>query len=186
MSDYLRYYDLESYLFDDVGPAYRVSGVLTAFDFFSIVIWKSNRAKSKVARRLLAKAPSDDLHSAVRELSRALFYADTDEERLRILMVDWKLRLPMATAVLTVLWPSAFTVYDVRACDELGAYHQLANLTAFNGIWTGYQEFRAAIREAGPDGLSLRDKDRFLWARSSANQLRNYIATAFTNLGEDA
>ena len=51
--DHLAYYDLEAYLFGTVGPRFLNDGRLNAFDFFSIVIWKANRAKSKIARRLL-------------------------------------------------------------------------------------------------------------------------------------
>ena len=51
--DYVRYYDLESYLFEDVRQQFQSEGSLSAFDFFSIVIWKANRAKSKIAKRLL-------------------------------------------------------------------------------------------------------------------------------------
>jgi hypothetical protein len=36
-----------------------------------------------------------------------------------ILMRDWGLRLPMASAILTVLFPEEFTVYDQRVCGSL-------------------------------------------------------------------
>jgi hypothetical protein len=179
MIDYLRYYDLETYLLEDVRGRFHAHGILSAFDFFSIVIWKANRAKSKIARRLLRKAGSDDLEQAVADLSRSLFEADTSKERLRILMEDWGFMLPMASAVLAVLWPDEFTVYDVRACDELGKFHQLANRTRFGRVWSTYQEFCEAVRVAGPEGLSLRDRDRHLWAKSSATQLQQDIARCF-------
>ncbi len=38
--DYLKYYDLEAYLFDDLRKRFHEDGSLGAFDFFSIVIWK--------------------------------------------------------------------------------------------------------------------------------------------------
>lgn len=50
---YLDYYYLEQYLFDVVSARFQTVGTLSAFDFFCIVIWKANRAKSKVAKRLL-------------------------------------------------------------------------------------------------------------------------------------
>ena len=59
MLDYLRYYDLETYLFEDVRRRFHAERSLSAFDFFSIVIWKANRAKSKIAHRLLSKAASE-------------------------------------------------------------------------------------------------------------------------------
>ncbi len=51
--DYLKYYDLERYLFEDVSKRFRKQGSMSAFDFFSIVVWKANRAKSQIARKLL-------------------------------------------------------------------------------------------------------------------------------------
>ena len=47
--DLLRYYDLETYLFVDVASRFNEHGKLDAFDLFSIIIWKANRAKSKLA-----------------------------------------------------------------------------------------------------------------------------------------
>jgi len=49
MIDPVRYYDLERYLLDDVRTRYASEGSLGAFDFFSIVIWKANRAIKKEA-----------------------------------------------------------------------------------------------------------------------------------------
>jgi hypothetical protein len=57
--DYRIYYDLEQYLFRDVNSHFTDNQKLDAFDFFCIVIWKANRAKSRVASLLLKKF--DDL-----------------------------------------------------------------------------------------------------------------------------
>jgi len=181
MVDYLRYYNLETYLFEDVHHRFQTEGSLSAFDFFSIVIWKANRAKTKVARRLLDKDPekSANLNVIVSNLTKSLFEAPTPCERLRILMEDWGFLLPMASAVLTVLYPTSFTVYDVRVCDQLSDYHNLVNRTRFDRIWASYEKFRSAVLAAGPEELLLRDMDRYLWGRSSAQQLREDIEKCF-------
>jgi hypothetical protein len=49
VTDYARYYDLESYLFQEVSHRFTSRKPLSAFDFFRIVVWKANRSKSKVA-----------------------------------------------------------------------------------------------------------------------------------------
>ena len=41
-------------------------------------------------------------------------------------MRDWKLRLPTASAVLTVLYPEDFTVYDQRVCKMLDMQYRTA------------------------------------------------------------
>ncbi len=87
---YLRYYDLESYLFEDVRQRFRAEHSLGAFDFFSIVIWKANRAKSKIARKLLDKDPEGrrDLEAISRTLTSSLYDAANHKERLRLLRKD--------------------------------------------------------------------------------------------------
>ena len=184
--DYLRYYDIETYLFEDVRCRFHTEGVLSPFDFFSIVVWKANRAKSKVARRLLSRTEATDLDEPVSRLSRSLFEAEGPKDRLRILMQDWGFLLPMASAILSVLWPNDFTVYDVRACDELGDYHQLGNWTHFDRIWLTYKKFCEAVQSAGPKGLSLRDKDRYMWAKSRAQQLQKDIEKCFAKTDKPA
>ena len=72
MRDYLKYFDREQYLFDDVRSRFHDEHSLGAFDFFSIVIWKANRAKSKIARRILKKQlkATRDLETRCRAQSR--------------------------------------------------------------------------------------------------------------------
>ena len=73
--DFARYYDLESYLFEEVSPRFQETKTISKFDFFCIVIWKANRAKTKIAHRLLlggnekGKIKFKDLDTAVSALS---------------------------------------------------------------------------------------------------------------------
>jgi hypothetical protein len=176
--DYLKYYDLERYLFEDVSKRFQKEGSLSAFDFFSIVIWKANRAKSHIARKLLSKQSRGkrDLESVCRELTTALHKAPNPKERLRLLMKEWKFALPMASAILSVCWPEEFTVYDYRVCDALelkgrGKYHYLKGLVFSENVWDGYQEFKLNVAQATPKTLSVRERDRYLWGESAASQL---------------
>ena len=103
-TDYRKFYDLENYLFEEVSRRFSEHGYLKAFDFFCIVIWKANRSKSKIAKRLLSKG-HPDLDSAVVALTKSLANAADDKARMKILIVDWGFLLPMASAILTVLYP---------------------------------------------------------------------------------
>lgn len=181
MQDPLRYYDLERYLFEDVHHRFHIEGSLGAFDFFSIVIWKANRAKSTIARRLVKMDPvgRTELEPITRDLTAALFTAAGARDRLRILMTRWGFRLPMSSAILTVLWPEEFTVYDIRACGQLGSFHALGDQTKEERIWDGYVRYREAVHAAVEAPLSLRDKDRVLWAQSAARQLQDDVARGF-------
>jgi len=51
--DYKKFYNLEEYLFQDVGPRFRKTDTLSVEDFFCIVIWKANRAKTKLRKNYL-------------------------------------------------------------------------------------------------------------------------------------
>ena len=65
-------------------------------------------------------------------------------------MTKWAFRLPTASAILTVLYPDVFTVYDRRVCKVLGAFDQLANMKWSVELWREYRRFVDAVRTAAP------------------------------------
>ena len=179
-TDYAKYHQLEDYLLREVAGQFRKNKKLSAFEFFSIVVWKANRSKSRVAARMLAKRPGG-LQFAVTSLTIAIASAPTPKERLRILIEDWGLRLPMATAILTILYPDEFTIYDVRVCGSLGGFHHLKNPKKFETLWTQYLDFKAAVIAAVPHERRLRSKDRYLWGKSFEQQLKEDIKSGFAS-----
>ncbi len=78
--------------------------------------------------------------SAVTALAKDIKKAETNKELMSCLIEDWGFRLPMASAILTVLYPEEFTVYDVRVCNEVEGYHSI-HARKFEGLWKGYEEF---------------------------------------------
>ena len=70
-AEYLRYKNPEQYLFTYVNRRFRRDHSIGAFDLFSIVIWKANRAKSTVAKRLLRSGGS--LEAVARRLTTELY-----------------------------------------------------------------------------------------------------------------
>ncbi len=183
-TDYLKYYHLEKYLFDDVCKRFQTVGYITAFDFFCIVIWKANRSKSKIANRLLdKKLGHENLDSAVKALTDAIFRAESPKQRLEIIMKPWGFRLPMASAILTVLYPDEFTVYDVRVCEMLQAFKEVQHKSHFDDVWCGYEKYIQAVAHEANEHAALRDKDRWLWGKSFAAQLESDIANKFKKYG---
>jgi hypothetical protein len=181
-TDYLKYYHLEKYLFNDVSNHFRTDGHITAFDFFCIVIWKANRSKSKIANRLLdKKLGQENLDSAAKVLTSAIFKAESSKQRLEIIMKTWGFRLPMASAILTVLYPDEFTVYDVRVCEMLQAFKDVQHKSHFDDIWCGYEKYVQTVKNGVIEQAALRDKDRWLWGKSFASQLESDIANKFCN-----
>ena len=139
----LQFYDLESYLLGSVGPAFHERGYLSAEELFSIIIWKANRAKSKVAKKLMGRGLP--LQEAVRTLTKELHEAPDDPSRFTVLH-KWGLRLPMASAVLTILWTDDFSVYDGRVCDELGDFKHIQDRTKVVWLWEGYCQYMSHHR----------------------------------------
>jgi hypothetical protein len=177
MTQYIKYYDLENYILTDVRDNFQNNGYLTAFEFFCIIIWKANRAKTKIAQRLLKYNP--DLEQSVKDLTGKIFSASDDKERLKVLIVDYKFRLPMSSAILSLLYPRNFTVYDIRVCDSLKSFKGLDNVTNFEKLWLSYKGYISNVKEYEPQNLSLRDKDRFLWGKSFYEQLNNDLINRF-------
>lgn len=162
--DYKDFYWLEEYLFEKVGPTFRMAGELRALDFYAIIHWKAARAKTRLRDRLGLAGEAGD--AKVRTLGKKLWALTGDRERMELLLgADWKLRLPMASAILSVLWSDRFTIYDWRVAREVGVNERLGDMSASN-VWPHYAEFVHAVRTRPPAQLSLRDADRYLWGRS--------------------
>ena len=169
------YYDSERYLFEEVHPRFQREGSIDAFDFFSIVIWKANRVKSLIAEKMRSVSQKSDLNEICADLTRSISEAKDDEARIKILVSDWRFPLPMASAVLTVLYPDRFTVYDYRVAGQVGGDSKLGSKTNFESISSGYNGFRDQVSKTGI-GVTLREKDRYLFGKSKMEDLIRDIA----------
>jgi hypothetical protein len=112
----------------------------------------------------------------VNEIAADLHAATGPEQQLGLLLIKWGFRLPTASAILAVLYPDMFTIYDVRVCKTLSAFHQLGGMKWSPKAWGEYQRFIVAVRDAAPQGLSLRDCDRWLWGRDKREALLKELA----------
>lgn len=165
IEDYRNVYDLEKYLFGIVSKTFKCTATISPLDFYFMLRWKSPRATTRHLKRLSNAAA--DYSSAVAEIGSALSHAPSGKERLAVLMRGpWKFRLPTATAILTILYPEDFSVYDIRVCDMLGDYHRLTDKSFSDSLWDGYQDFMSALDARSPRSFELRDKDRYLWGKS--------------------
>ena len=102
-TDYLKFYDDEHYLLAEVGPRFRDGGTIDAADFYMILIWKANRAKTYHLKRLKSLVQGGTLQDAVNQIAASVKKSATGKERLRVLMADWWFSLPTASAILTIL-----------------------------------------------------------------------------------
>ncbi len=167
--DYLKYYFLEDFLFKRVRNNFRERGYLIPEEFFCIVIWKSNRAKTAIKRKLLKFGRLD---KTVRELTGDIFNAKGKEQKLEVFLKSWRFSLPMATAILTVLYPKEFTIYDVRARGQIGIRKDFSGHK--DQIERYFDEFLPKVQKMGWGG-NLRSKDRYLWGKSFYEDLLKFL-----------
>jgi hypothetical protein len=178
--DEKRYFNLDHLLFegeDCLSKKYHKDGYLNAEDFFCILIWKANRAKSNHAKRLLHLNPNQDLETICINLTTKLFELDNDEERFNLLKSEnYQFRLPTISAIMAVYNPNEFSIYDYRACDVLKEYG-----LDFNTVnnWKQYNKYNNAVKNNVIQYENLRDKDRYLWGRSFYNELVAGIKKGF-------
>lgn len=170
LEKYLKYYFLENYLFNEVGKIFQKRGYLTPEEFFAIVIWKSNRAKTNV-RRGIEKSKKN-----IRTITSEVFRAKTPEQKLEVLTLIPGIGIPMASAILTVCYPDNFTVADYRACTALKDFGEeiVGNPTTRTSVYFEYLE--KCKKLARKYNLSLRNFDRILWAKDfyeGTNGLKN-------------
>jgi hypothetical protein len=171
--DYGKYYDDEKYLLDEVGQCFRMTGKLEPADFYTILIWKAERAKNRHRKRLKEIAGCS-FKEAVHDIASELHASADCRRRLEVLMKRWGFLLPTASAILTILYPDEFTVYDWRVCQELGCeYGPWCSRGYSDVLWSHYESFRQAVIDQTPSHLSLRDKDRFLTGRSIRRTIEN-------------
>ena len=166
-----RLYDLERHLFDEVSARFRRDGTLSVADFYAIIVWKSNRTKTKIKKALKEAGLSADT------LMSQVAGAKADITRLRLLNKVRNIGLPIASAILTVCYPDRFTVLDYRAWQSAVAEGMPGLPDAFPETAPEYLQYRDACQAfAERVGLSLRDLDRALWARSWEKDLQALIA----------
>jgi len=164
--DYKKFYNLEEYLFQVVGPRFRKDGTLSVDDFFCIVIWKANRAKTNIKKKL---SRTTTLSESIKELTNDVIQSKSLEEKLETMIKKWKFGLPMATAILTVLYPEDFTVYDYRVREQLG-------LSDIYSVKKYFKDFLPVVKKYAKSlNQSMRETDKELWGKSFFDDLQKLI-----------
>jgi hypothetical protein len=176
MIDPMAYYSPETLLFPTAAQSFASTGTLDPVMLYLILDWKAPRARTRHRSRLAKIVGSFNV--AANMIAAELYAATTPEQRLCLLLTKWGFRLPTASAILAILYPDTFTIYDIRVCNTLRAFHQLGNVKWSSNTWREYLRFVSAVRDAAPQGLSLRDCDRWLWGQNKQEALLKEIAEA--------
>jgi len=146
-----------------VSQNFKTHGHLTPEEFFAIVIWKSNRSKTKVVKGI--KKNKIEIHIITSEVSEV----ETREEKLSILHPAIPIPgigIPIASAILAVCYPNEFTVVDVRALAALKVlgFKIDGDPTTNHSAYFKYLEKCKEL--AQENKVSLRNFDRILWAKN--------------------
>lgn len=163
--DYLQFYNDEEYLLRQ-GEIFRLTGQFSAPDFYMVLVWKANRAKNKHIERLEKTAGSFKI--AVERIIAALYAESEAKMQLHILMSEpWQFLMPTATAILTILYPEEFTVYDTLVRDYLD-FADLSYRAFSDRLWDDYENFKKSVISNTPSNLkNLRERDRYIIGRAN-------------------
>ena len=99
-------------LFPRVAKTFARTGKIDAVAFYLILDWKSPRARTRHGRRL-AERDKGSFSAAVMQIAAGFRAATAPEQRMRLLIETWGFRVPTASAILAILYPDEFTIYDV-------------------------------------------------------------------------
>jgi len=174
MFDPITCYNPEMLAFPMLAQQFAETGTLDPLGFYLILDWKASRARTRHRSRLAVIG--GNFSAAVSMIAADLHAATEPEQKLGLLLTRWGFRLPTATAILAVLCPNTFTVYDIRVCNALNDFHELRDMKWSPRAWQEYQRFVIAVRNASPQGLSLRDCDRWLWGENKRETLLKELA----------
>ncbi|MCL4518016.1 MAG: hypothetical protein M1587_02335 [Thaumarchaeota archaeon] len=155
---YLKYYWLEDYLFNEVSKSFRRRRYLKNEEFFAVVIWKSQRQKTNILRGIQSSG------CTIKSLTSHIRKAKTAKEKIEVLTAIRGIGLSVASAVLTVCYPRAFTVVDHRARTSLERLGISIKGDPSNNIKAYFEYIDICKNLSNQNKMSLRNFDRALWA----------------------
>ena len=171
--NYKKYYDLEDYLFGEVRKNFQKRGHLLPEEFFCIVIWKRNASKTKIKRGI------EEINKTVQAITSEIYKSKDREQRLKILISISNMGIAIASAILTVLYPDDFTVYDYLVLGEINREKRkkMKDFSYSKNAISEYFNFLNEIKKfAESRNLTLRDADKELWGKSFYNDLRLLVS----------
>lgn len=125
---YIELYGDENYLFKVVGPTVKERGYFMFSEFYKICMWKSARQKQRYLKN----------KDSVEQTSKEAFAEKDERRKMEILCKLNGVSVPMASALLTIVYPDKYAVIDIRCLEmlkkldcNLGSYPSLS-------IWLEY------------------------------------------------
>ncbi|MBI2140295.1 hypothetical protein HYU14_05195 [Candidatus Woesearchaeota archaeon] len=151
---YSKLYDIENLLFEEIGPIARKRGYLKYDEFIKICMWKTPRPKRLYQRNGPKKV----------EMQTKLAFSNPNEVgKIRCLTELWGVYIPVASAILTVVFPEKYGIIDTKSINslkELGICTDIGKNSRKD--WLKYLNVIRKI--AKRNELNVRIVDQFLFA----------------------
>lgn len=149
---YLALYNQEEYLFNFIGPQIKKRGFVNFQEFYKICMWKSVRQKHNY---LVNK-------KIVERVTREVFKENDERKKMDGLCQLKGVGIPMASAILTIVFPNKYAVIDVRCIEMLNKLNLTIKKHITLNVWLEYLKI---IRNLAKDnGLTPREIDKILFA----------------------
>ncbi len=187
IQSYIKYHLLETeYLEKEVHSFFHKNHHLTPEHFLAIIIWKSNRSKKYVIKGL---KEMQEIGRTVKTITEEVYDAGENQNKDRqveILTDIYGIGIPIASAILTILYPDRFTIYDIYLHEQLNGneFKKYCNNAPFSKIIgtdkkdrEKYFKFVDIVKEIAEKetGNDLRKCDRALWGKSWYNGLKQSV-----------
>lgn len=106
---YIELYDTENYLFKVIGPSVKKRGFFLFDEFYKICMWKSARQKQRYIKN----------KDSVEKKTNSAFAEVDERKRMEMLCRLNGVSIPMASALLTIVYPEKYAVIDIRCLEML-------------------------------------------------------------------
>jgi thermostable 8-oxoguanine DNA glycosylase len=146
--------EYDTRVLEEIHPAVAERNYFTRDEFLEVCRWKTRRVN-----RLVAENSDEDIEDITR-----LAFSAPERLRHRLLQLLTGVGVPVASALLTVRDPAAFTVIDFRSLHALRAHGELGERTP--AYYAYVQLCRSVAQRVDVD---LRALDRALWQWSKNN-----------------
>src|SRR3989344_7035791 len=109
ITHYIKNYNTEEVLFNEVGPEIRKRGFMKFDEFYKICMWKSVRPKKRYIQN----------NKIVENITKKAFSENNEANKMLMLTRLNGVGIPTASAILTIVFPNKYSVIDIRCIESL-------------------------------------------------------------------
>ncbi len=149
---YIQLYNVEDYLFTQIGPAGKKRGYFIFDEFYKICMWKTRRQKNRYLKNV----------DKIEGVTKIAFSENDEEKKMKKLCELDGVSVPVASAILTIFDPQNYAIIDIRCIDMLNILGYKINKIPSIKTWLQYTETMRSI--AKNNNITPREADMGLFA----------------------